>query len=440
MKAEIINIGTELLIGHVINSNAAFLSEQLNSLGISVLYHTVVGDNPERVKSSLRQAQLRSDLVIVTGGLGPTDDDITHDTISDFLEAKMFIDDEEKKILEQKFYSTGRKEIPEINYRQARLIEEAEVIPNPIGTAIGWFVNRKDLTVISFPGVPIEMEAMFKLIIPKLKAMLIERGEAAVIASRCIRMTNITESRMAQMIIDHFKSKGEDNPFLHANPSLAPYATLGECYLRITALAQTEEEAKSLMTQLDEDLHGIFADYIYGYDEDTIHGLLAKNLIERKLSLSFAESCTGGLLSKIMTDIPGASNYTKLNLVTYSNEAKMQMLQVKEETLKQYGAVSRECAREMALGLSDISDAEINVSITGIAGPDGDSEEKPICFQPKLADEILSKHPDKEIESLPDGKGVYVDKLNWIARRLSREEVRELATKKTFYRIYGFIK
>lgn len=421
MKAEIIGIGTELIIGHTINSNATYISEKLSELGISTLFHTTVGDNPERIKSCLKIASERVDLIITTGGLGPTDDDISHDMLAQFCELAINEDSEQRKILEDKYEAYGGKgQMPQINYRQARVIAGASVIPNPIGTAIGMNLKHNGVLFLSFPGVPCEMEAMLDIVSPKLIEQLRERGETAVIASKKIRLTNITESRMAQTIVENFKAKGKANPFLEANPSLAPYATLGECYLRITAKAQTEEAAYKLIQDFDKDLHEIFSDHIFGYDNDSLESVLAAKLKAKQLSISFAESCTGGLASKLMTDIAGSSEYTKLNLITYSNEAKEKLLGVKTSTLELHGAVSAETAKEMVEGLAQISDSDINVSITGVAGPGGATNEKPVGTI-----YVGIKYQGETV----------VEKLGWIARRLSREQVRELACKKVFWRI-----
>ncbi len=418
MHAEIISIGTELIIGHTINSNATYISERLNQIGISVHYHTSVGDNKERILECLRYACSRSDIIICTGGLGPTDDDITHDVIAEFCERPIYEDPLQRKILIEKFYKTGAAEIPEINYRQARIIEGAKVVVNPIGTAIGLMIQHQNSTVISFPGVPCEMEAMLESILSQLK------NSEHIIHSRKVRLTDISESTMAQIIVDHYQAINKPNPFLTGNPSLAPYADLGECYLRITANGSTQNEVNQLIQSYEDELKKLFSNYIYGYDEDRLATVLATKLKANNLSISFAESCTGGLASKLMTDLQGSSEYTKINLVTYSNEAKIQMLGVKTATLEQHGAVSEECAKEMVEGLVKISHCDINVSITGIAGPDGGSEVKPI---------------GTIYVGINYQGQTSVQKLNWSSRPLSREQVRELACKKVFWLLIKLI-
>lgn len=454
MKAEIIAIGSELLLGKVVNTNATYLSKELNKLGIGVFYHSVVGDNPERMKEAFDLACSRSDFIITTGGLGPTLDDITHDVIADFFDAPLKEDHEQKQIIKEKF--TGR-DVPEINFRQAQIPEGAKVIPNPIGTAPGIILSHKNVHIATLPGVPCEMEAMFNQTIePFLQEQLKNDGKSGAIFSREIRFVGITESQMAQIVED--LTKEEEGTLFHGNnPSLAPYATLGECYLRITAHAESNHEARNLIQPVQMQIERILGDYVYGYDDDTPSAVLANKLIENNWHISFAESCSGGLLSKMMTDIPGASSFTKLNLVTYANEAKSQMLNIPLEDIDKHGAVSAYTAKAMVQGLSKISNSEVNVSITGIAGPDGGTEEKPIgtiyigikfpsseenCHNTQAKLE-KSKLPLKEFEIEFDSESnscCIVGKLDWLARRpLTREQVRELAAKKLFILVYKLI-
>jgi len=427
IKAEIISIGTELIIGHTVNTNATYISEKLAELGISVHFHISVGDNEKRISESIEQALSRSDLIIFTGGLGPTDDDITHDVIAKTLKLKIEINPAEKKILETKFQKIGvlLEEIPEINYRQARTIAGAKIINNPIGTAIGMYIQNQEKTLISLPGVPCEMEAMLEGIKPNLIKKAKEKTGVGAIVSTKIRMTDITESHMAQTILDHYKKLGKPNPFTESNPSLAPYATIGEVYLRITASAKTESEAEALKKETIEEIKKLFPKNIFGYDNETLANVLAKKLKRKNLTISFAESCTGGLASKLMTDIPGSSAYMNLSLITYSNSSKIAMLQVKPAIIESFGAVSKECAQEMVTGLAQISKSNINVSITGIAGPDGGTDEKPIGT---IYVGIIINNEIK-----------YLDKLAWKNRPLSREQVRETACKKIFWLLINLL-
>ena len=432
LKAEIIAIGTELLIGHVVNTNASYLSEELNALGISTYFHTTVGDNPERIKLCLDLACLRSDVIIITGGLGPTSDDITHEVISDFTQRPLFESPELRQLLLDKFQAFNRS-IPEINFRQALVPEGSTLIPNPTGTATGIILQHREATLITFPGVPSEMKNMFEHHVKAfLQNELQQRDLESVIISRKIKFFNIGESHMAEILGDEI--------FSRVNPSIAPYANLGECYVRITAKAKTKESAEMLIQPVIAEIEAKMQKYVYAYDEDTVATILAKFLIEKKLDIAFAESCTAGLLAKTLTDIPGSSAYFKMGVITYSNEAKTDILGVKTETLLNHGAVSMETASEMALGLSKISKSDINVSITGIAGPDGGTPEKPvgtifisILFNPKNKDHEAGENT---------GNGVVQRslQLDWFSRKLNREQVRELAVLKTLYEVYQMLK
>ena len=434
MQAEIIAIGSELLIGHVVNTNASYLSEELNAIGVSTHYHVTVGDNPERITEALELAASRSDLIITTGGLGPTADDITHEVIADYMKLALREDPEQRVIIEQKFKDYGNMQnVPRINFKQARLCENSTVISNPVGTAIGMLLHHQqsDTYIATFPGVPCEMEAMFQTC---LRPWLIEKqgNKHGAIISRKIKMTNITESVMAQIIEDNPNTKGE-NLFESQNPSVAPYAILGECYLRVTAKAESEHKARNLIQAKQMEIEQLFPNKVYGYDDDTISSVLAQALIDKDLKISFAESCTGGLASKMLTDIPGASAYTHFNVVTYANEIKTKVLGVTKETLNKHGAVSEECALEMVEGLAKLSEADVHVSITGIAGPDGGSAEKPVGTI-WIGIKLNAKASKSGVAE------TIVRSLDWKARSLSRDQVRELAVKKTFFRLLELIK
>ncbi len=444
MRAEIIAIGTELLIGHVANTNAQYLSEELNTCGISVLYHSVVGDNLERIQDALDIAAQRADLIICTGGLGPTVDDLTHEAIADYLRVDLVMNTEQADIIRSKYQS---RKIPEINYKQARVIEGAKIIANPQGTAIGFLCELKaqaqtsrralaqNLVLMSFPGVPIEMQSMFQATAkPYLLDLLRTQNREAVIVSRKIHMMGISESAMAQIIQD-----AAPTLFTNANPSVAPYAVLGECYLRVTARAKTEHLARNMIQITQMQVAALLEEYIYAYDDESLPEVLGRRLIDKGWTIAFAESCTGGLLSKLMTDIPGASQHSKLNLVTYSNEAKEQLLSVRAETLRDYGAVSTETALEMLEGLSKISGADINVAVTGILGPSGASEPKPLGTvylawsspqsQP-IVENLYSSLPQRFLSS-SDERPQSI---------LRRQQLRDLIAKKILYKIYKTLK
>lgn len=436
MRVELIAVGSELLLGQVVNTNAAYLSQELSKIGIDVFHHSTVGDNPERMQEVFAIACSRADLIMTTGGLGPTADDITNETWAEFFGLEIMEDAQQVKILEEKFHG---REIAKINYKQARRPEGTRVIPNKIGTAPGIILeakcskNKHDVSVLTFPGVPCEMKEMFQShAVPYLKNKMQERGEAAAIVSKDIRLSGITESMMAQKINDFFDTD---------NPSIAPYATLGECRLRITAKAETVHKARNLIQPLQMKVERELGEYIYGYDSDTLPGVVARKLIHHDMSIAFAESCTGGLLSKMMTDTPGSSVYVFNNYVTYSNQSKMQVLNVPEEILRLHGAVSAETAEAMVKGLSKISNSDINLAITGIAGPEGGTEEKPIgtiyvaiTYPKNLGDDFATRNPSgkfSEIKLEGESKNLYLTKLDWHARPLDREQVRELAAKKS---------
>jgi nicotinamide-nucleotide amidase len=416
MKAEILAIGTELLIGHVLNTNAAYLSEELNSLGISTLFHSTVGDNPERIKQCLKLAQERSDLVIITGGLGPTSDDLTHETIAEFLNVQLQEIPGQKEVIKQKFAETGR-EAPQVNYKQAFIPSGANTISNSIGTAAGMIYESNSLTIITLPGVPIEMKDMYQqtvkeFLIDKIHKSGVKQG---VILSKKIKFINVGESQMFEMI--------GAGLFDSVNPSLAPYAILGECYVRITAKADDKPSAEQMISNMQKQVESKMQAYLYGYDEDNVYSLLASQLLKQKLTLAFAESCTGGLASKLMTDLPGASSYTTLNITTYSNESKIKLLKVKPETISQYGAISKECAEEMARGMHELAGADISVAITGVAGPD-ESEGKPVGTI------YYAIYYQGQIHS---------NKLDWFARSLTRAQARAMACLKTCYQVLRLV-
>ena len=294
-------------------------------------------------------------------------------------------------------------------------------------------LQHREATLITFPGVPSEMKNMFEHHVKAfLQNELQQRDLESVIISRKIKFFNIGESHMAEILGDEI--------FSRVNPSIAPYANLGECYVRITAKAKTKESAETLIQPVINEVENKMQKYIYAYDEDTTATILAKYLIEKELDIAFAESCTAGLLAKTMTDIPGSSAYFKMRVITYSNETKTDILGVKTKTLLNHGAVSMETASEMALGLSKISKSEINVSITGIAGPDGGTPEKPvgtifisILFKPKNEDHEAGENTENGVvqQSL---------QLDWFSRKLNREQVRELAVLKTLYEVYQMLK
>lgn len=382
-RAEIISIGTELLLGQVLDTNSQFMSSELAHLGINCFYHSTVGDNESRIRDCLRKALGRANLIFTSGGLGPTADDLTIKCIADLFGVDMVQDDAVLKRLRE-FFKLRGVEMPLQNEKQALRPRGSEILPNPVGTAPGiiWRIDRELLssigvelneeelgcerTIITFPGVPSELKVMWR---ETVSPYLAGKFEGSTIFSVELKHFGIGESSLAEKF-DYLLSG--------SNPTVAPYSGRGECRLRVTAKAATLEEAKSLAEPLVEEIRNKSGSDLYGYDDDTLESVVAKTLMSKGLTLSTAESCTGGLLSKRLTDIPGCSAYTSLNLITYSNEAKSKMLGVSEDILVAHGAVSPECAQAMAEGVRSLSGSDIGVGITGIAGPTGGDEEKPI--------------------------------------------------------------
>ena len=365
MIVEILCVGTEILLGNIVNTNAKFLSEELANLGFSVYFQTVVGDNPKRLESALDIALKRSDIVITTGGLGPTQDDLTKEIIAKAMGKKLVENSKAKEMLEERLHSF-RLVITENNYKQAFLPEGATPLYNNHGTAPGAIVENQGKAVIMLPGPPSEMTLMFKeSVLPYLKTLSDD-----VIVSRTVKMIGIGESTMASMADDLINSE---------NPTVAPYAKPFESQLRVTAKAKSEAEALKLIEPMVDKIKERFGEYIYSYDVDeSLEAAVVKLLKKNKLHISCAESCTGGMLASSIINVPGSSEILKESFVTYSNEAKEKRLGVPHDILEKCGAVSEEVASKMAEGVALVSAADIGVGITGIAGPDGGSKEKPV--------------------------------------------------------------
>ncbi len=365
MIVEILCVGTEILLGNIVNTNAKFLSEELANLGLSVFFQTVVGDNPDRLESALDIALNRSDIVITTGGLGPTQDDLTKEIIAKAMGKKLVENKKAMEMLEERLRSFGR-EITKNNYKQAFLPDGAIPMYNNNGTAPGAIIESNGKTVIMMPGPPSEMTLMFKeSVYPYLK-----RFSDDVIVSKTVKMIGIGESRMADMADDLIASE---------NPTVAPYAKPFECQLRVTAKAKNEEEAKKLIDPMIDKINERFSEYIYSYNaEESLEEAVVKALVNKKLHISFAESCTGGMLVSAIINVPGSSSVINESFVTYANEAKEKRLGVSHDAIMKYGVVSEEVAKQMAEGVALVSGADIGVGITGIAGPDGGTDKKPV--------------------------------------------------------------
>lgn len=366
MNAEIIAVGTELLLGQIVNTNAQFLAQELASLGMGVYYHTVVGDNLQRLVQAFQQAWERSQVVILTGGLGPTTDDITRDGVALALHRPLgFHEDVWQEIVGQ-MWRTNRP-IPENNRRQAMVPQGATVLPNPRGTAPGLAIAEGDHLAVLLPGPPREMQPMF---VDYVRPLLLERIGHGVILSRSLRVIGIGESALEEQIADLIAAQ--------SNPTIAMYASLGELQIRITAKAEDEAVAQGLIAPIEAAIRQRIGSAVYGVDADTLPGVLGQLLQERSYQIALAESCTGGLLGSMITDVPGSSEYFGAGYITYSNHAKHSMLGVPLELIAEHGAVSAACAEAMAAGARRASGADVGIAITGIAGPDGGTAEKPV--------------------------------------------------------------
>ena len=368
MTVELICVGTELLLGNIVNTNAAWLAEQCAALGLSCYYQTVVGDNAQRLAGILQTGLERSDILILSGGLGPTQDDLTKETAAQVCGKRLTEDARSLSRIEEYFRERGLR-MTDNNRKQALVPEGAIVVDNDNGTAPGLILEKDGKRIILLPGPPNELIPMFeKKIAPYLLSL--DPDGPSVIYSRTVKICGLGESGVEAMITD-----------LEAlsNPTVAPYAKTGEVHLRVTARAAEEKEAKKLVKPVVKELERRFGRSVYTTkNEVTLEDAVAKLLKKHRLTVSTAESCTGGLAAGRLVNVPGVSEVFKTGFITYSNKAKRKLLGVKKETLERYGAVSPETAKEMALGAAKASGADVAVSVTGIAGPDGGSEEKPV--------------------------------------------------------------
>jgi nicotinamide-nucleotide amidase len=367
MTAEIICIGTELLLGDILNGNAQYLARELASLGIPHYYQTVVGDNPDRIKQVLEVATGRSQLLIFTGGLGPTPDDLTTETLADFFGVPLIERPEILEDIAQKFARRGREMSPS-NRKQALLPQGADILTNPIGSAPGIIWQpRPSLTILTFPGVPSEMHRMWQEIaIPYLRS---QGWGQEIFASRTLKFWGIGESTLAE------KAGSILNM---TNPTVAPYANLGEVKLRVSARATSPTEAEALIAPVEQKLRELGGNYCFGSDEDTLATAVGRLLWEAEATLGVAESCTGGNLGRMLTEVPGSSRYFWGGVIAYDNRVKMSILDVNPEDLETHGAVSHAVAQQMAAGVRDRLGTHWGLSITGIAGPDGGTDTKPV--------------------------------------------------------------
>lgn len=365
MKCAIVAVGTELLFGHTLNTDAVYLSQQLNLMGIDVLYHYTVGDNPKRLADILKMAMKDCDLVITTGGTGPTQDDLTKEVICQVMD-DVLVEDPHSLDRIIKHFERRQRPMSENNLKQAMMPSRAVVFDNNNGTAPGFALECEGKIVICLPGPPNELNPMFE---ESAKPWLMERSSEALYY-RTIRTFGIGESMLETKLLPLIDGQ--------TDPTLATYAKMGEATVRIASKRPTLEEARSAVEDMIAKVYDYVGEYIYSTEDESLPQVVGQKLISKYLTMSTAESCTGGMIAAAMTDISGISAVFERGIVTYSNGAKMDELGVLEETLAQYGAVSPQTAEEMVRGLKAKTGSRVCVSVTGIAGPGGGTPEKPV--------------------------------------------------------------
>ena len=366
MVVELISVGTEILLGNIVNTNAAFLAEKCAGLGLSCYYQDVVGDNEERLSETIRLALSRADILLLSGGLGPTQDDLTKEVAAKVMGKLLYLHEESKTAIQQYFERKGM-EITDNNWKQAMVPEGCIVVENPNGTAPGIIMAQEGKHVILMPGPPNEMIPMFETsIMPYLSEL-----QSCVIYSQTVKICGIGESNAETMVADLIEQQ--------TNPTIATYAKTGEVHLRVTARAEDEKAAKKLVKPMVKELKGRFGNNIYTTDSEvTLEKSVVDLLQANGLTACTVESCTGGMLAARLINVPGVSEVFKSGYITYSNKSKRSLLGIKKNILLKHGAVSDKIAREMAKGAAMLAKTDVSVSTTGIAGPDGGSEEKPV--------------------------------------------------------------
>ena len=396
---ELLSVGTELLLGNIVNSDAQALSRELSGLGLNVLYHSVVGDNPGRLKAAVALARDRADVLITTGGLGPTCDDLTKQTLAECFHKKLIYHPECAESIRRFFQRMGR-EMTENNLQQAYLPEGCEVLDNAWGTAPGCAFEAEGTYVVMLPGPPSECLPMFRE-----RAMpWLARLSEGVIRSRTLRVFGMGESAVEALLRDRMNEL--------TNPTLAPYAKEGEVELRITAKAATAEEADALIVPVEREVRALLGDLIYGADVSGLEQVVLESARDRGLSLGTAESCTGGLVAKRITDVPGSASVFKGGVVSYHCEVKAGVLGVSQALLDEKGAVCAEVARQLAQGARKVLGCDLAVSTTGVAGPDPDERGNPVGLV---------------YTALAAPDGVWVKKLNLASQAARRDRTRNLA-------------
>lgn len=367
MVIEIVTTGSELLLGQIVNTNAAYLAEELNKIGFDVLYQSTVGDNRTRMEAVLSHAISRADIVITTGGLGPTQGDITKEVTAKLFGRELMLHQSSLDQIKERFARWGR-EMTDNNIRQAMIPQGADVLKNYAGTAPGVVLEHEGKMIINLPGPPFELKDMFT---KSVKPLLAEKfGYRSVIVSRVLNTFGIGESLLEERIKDLILAQG--------NPTLALLARPGEVIVRITAKAETKEEAESLIASVERTVRHRIGEFIFAVDDADMEDVVGQILTDKKLSIACAESCTGGLLTSRLTDVAGSSRYVWGSVVSYTNEVKSKELQVPEPLLSSKGAVSEEVAIAMAEGARNKFGTDLGVGVTGLAGPDGGTPDKPV--------------------------------------------------------------
>ena len=396
---EILSVGTELLLGNIVNSDAQALSRELSSLGLNVLYHSVVGDNPARLRAAVEAARSRADVIITTGGLGPTCDDLTKQVLADAFGKPLVFHPECAETI-RAFFSRAGRAMTDNNLQQAYLPEGCAVLDNAWGTAPGCAFESGGTSVVMLPGPPSECLPMFR----ERAVPWLARLSEGVIRSRTLRVFGSGESEVESLLRERMNEL--------TNPTLAPYAKEGEVELRITAKADTAEAADALIAPVEAEVRSVLGDRVYGADVAGLEQVVLDGLKAQGLTLGTAESCTGGLIAKRITDLPGASSAFRGSVVSYTNEVKAGVLGVPQALLDEKGAVCAEVARVMAEGARRTLGCDIAVSVTGVAGPDPDDQGNPVGLV---------------FTALAAPGGCWVKELNLVSLAARRDRTRNLA-------------
>lgn len=412
MRAELIMIGTELLLGEIVDTNATFLARNLADLGVDVFFKSTVGDNLARVSGVLEEALRRSDVIVISGGLGPTDDDLTREIVSRVTHRPLL---EDKAILDELLgwfaERYGQAPMPEHNRKQALFPEGSQIIPNPAGTAPGFYLETNGQLIIALPGVSQELKAMFSATVAPL---LTVRSSGQVLVTKNLQFAGIGESSLEEILADLLQGQ--------TNPTLALYASGDTVRLRMAVKAANQEAGLKLMGPVEDEVRLRTMNYLYGTNSQSLEEVVAGILLEKHLTLAVAESCTGGLIGHRLTNVPGSSGFLDRGYIVYSNQAKIDELGVEKKTLDKFGAVSEETAREMAEGARRRAKVDLGIAVTGIAGPGGGTEIKPVGLVyislASAGDTIVQRHMWKGTrEQIKNRAALMALRLLWQANR-----------------------